>query len=48
MIKLVDDGWKGYEDEGPYDAIHVGTLEGELPLELSKSAFFIRVFFPGW
>ncbi len=36
---VVGDGRKGYEAEGPYDAIHVGAAADELPRQLCKADF---------
>lgn len=28
---VTGDGWKGFEGEGPYDAIHVGAAAESIP-----------------
>ncbi len=38
-MMVVGDGRKGYEAEGPYDAIHVGAAADELPRQLCKADF---------
>lgn len=36
----VGDGWKGYPEDGPYDAIHVGAAASAIPKELLAQLAF--------
>lgn len=32
--KKTGDGWKGWAENGPYDAIHVGAAAASIPIDL--------------
>ena len=48
QIKLVlGDGRLGYDQDGPYHAIHVGAAAAELPQQVRKF-FIFAIFFKKW